>query len=62
MEITPSPALLEALSILNAVKSEPRPTTRAEAQAPAREAPPDEGTAPRSGARGHLGRFLDISV
>ncbi len=62
MEIPPSPALLEALSTLNAVKSEPRPAARAEAQAPAREARPAEGAAPRSGPRGHLGRFLDITV
>ncbi len=62
MQVTPSPALLEALSTLNAVKPEPRPATRAEAQAPAREAPPAEGAAPRSGPRGHLGRVLDISV
>ncbi|MEE8545778.1 MAG: hypothetical protein V3T29_08195 [Alphaproteobacteria bacterium] len=62
MEITPSPALLEALSTLGSITSEPRPATRAEAQAPAREAPPAEGAAPRSGPRGHLGRVLDISV
>ena len=62
MEITPSPALLEALSTLGSVKSEPRPTTRAEAQAPASEAGPAEGAAPRTGPGGHLGRFLDITV
>jgi hypothetical protein len=62
MEITPSPALLEALSTLGSIKSEPRPTTRAEAEAPAREARPAEPAATRSGARGHLGRVVDISV
>ena len=62
MEIPPSPALLEALSMLGSVKSGPRSAMRAEAQAPAREAPPAEGAAPRSGPRGHLGRVLDISV
>ena len=62
MQVPPSSPLLEALSTLNAVESEPRPAAPTEAEAAAREAPPAEGAATPSGSRGHLGRFVDITV
>ena len=61
MQVTPSPALLEALSALDSTKPEPRPAARAAAQAPPADKAVDEAPQ-RSGPLGHLGRFLDITV